>query len=186
MRVRTILLLLVLAFVTACSAGNGTGSDSTNSTGVVGVTTYPVPARRPAPHLAGLTLDGRSVSTTSVAMGGILVINVWASWCGPCRSESPMLAGAAKNLRRAGVRFLGIDEQDTTSRARAFVASVGSTYPNLVDADGSLLRRLTLLPQVGVPSTLVLDQRGRMAARVIGPMTSQQLAQIVKGLQQEA
>lgn len=97
-----------------------------------------------------------------------------------------MLATAARTLKPEGVRFLGVDEQDTTAKARAFVTSVGATYPSLVDSDGLLLRRLRLLPQLGVPSSLVLDRHGRMAARVIGPMTAQQLQRIVGGLQKEA
>jgi peroxiredoxin len=97
-----------------------------------------------------------------------------------------MLAKAAKSLRREGVRFLGVDEEDSSSRARAFAASVGATYPSLVDKEGLLLRKLTVLPQVGIPSTLVLDANGRMAARVIGPITSPQLQQIVKGLRNQA
>jgi hypothetical protein len=97
-----------------------------------------------------------------------------------------MLATAAKALKGHGVTFLGLDEQDHATDARDFVASVRATYPDLVDGDGSLLRKLKLLPQMGVPSTLVLDKHGLMAARVIGPMTSEQLDQIVKSLQSEA
>jgi thiol-disulfide isomerase/thioredoxin len=177
-------LLIVLVALVACDAG-ATSSD-VNSTGVPGVTTYPTQTRLPAPALVGDTLDGQSVSLRSLDTGHIVVINVWASWCAPCRSESPMLAKAAQSLRSEGIRFLGVDEEDSSSHARAFVASTGATYPNLIDKDGSLLRKLTVLPQVGIPSTLVLDVSGRMAARVIGPITSRQLQQIVKGLREKS
>lgn len=97
-----------------------------------------------------------------------------------------MLAAAAKRLRGKGIRFLGLDEQDRASHARAFITSTGVTYPNLVDRNGSLLRELRLLPQAAVPSTLVLDTHGRMAARVIGAITAKELAAIVKGLREGA
>jgi thiol-disulfide isomerase/thioredoxin len=175
-------LILAAAFVAACTATNG-AADSTN---IVGVTMFSLDSRQTPPPLAGTTLGGGSLALSSLPHGDIVFINVWASWCGPCRAESPMLATAAKALKGDGVTFLGLDEQDPAPDARDFVASVGATYPDLVDGDGSLLRRLKLLPQMGVPSTLVLDKQGRMAARVIGPMTSAQLDQIVKSLQSEA
>jgi hypothetical protein len=93
-----------------------------------------------------------------------------------------MLAAEALALRTQGVRFLGLDEEDVTSRAKAYAAQLGEIYPTLVDHDGALLSRLTLLPPDGIPSTLVLDRSGRMAARVIGAVTRTELNQIVKGL----
>jgi thiol-disulfide isomerase/thioredoxin len=182
---RMLVGLLCVGILVGCDPSN-VGRGATNSTDIVGVTTYPVKDRAPAPALVGTTLTGQSWSLASQDRGDIVFINVWASWCGPCRSELPMLAAAAKRLRSQGVRFLGVDERDHASHARAFIASTGATYPNLFDPNGSLLRELTLLPQAGVPSTLVLDPRGRMAARVIGAITSKELAAIVSGLRKEA
>lgn len=139
-----------------------------------------------APDLRGHSLDGRQVSLAALDQGHITVINVWASWCGPCKGELPLLASAAKRLRSDGVRFLGLDERDISSHARAFAASKGVTYPNLVDSEGSLLEQLKLLPQDAVPSTLVLDAQGRMAARVIGAITSRELTTILKDLGERA
>jgi thiol-disulfide isomerase/thioredoxin len=181
-RARAIPLILGAALVAACAATNGPAG----STNIVGVTIFSPDSRQTPPSLAGTTLSGDSLAVSSLSHGDIVFINVWASWCGPCREESPMLATAAKTLEGDGVTFLGLDEQDHAADARNFVASVGATYPDLVDGDGSLLRKLKLLPQMGVPSTLVLDKHGLMAARVIGPMTSEQLDQIVKRLQSEA
>lgn len=183
---RVLVLLLTLGLVAGCANAAGVGRGATNSTDVVGVTTYPIHDRSPAPDLSGRTLTGASWSLASQDRGDIVVVNVWASWCGPCRGELPMLAAAAQRLRNRGVRFLGLDERDHASHARAFVASTGATYPNLMDTNGSLLRELPLLPQAAVPSTLVLDTQGRMAARVIGAITAKQLAAIVSGLRKEA
>ncbi|MDQ2748439.1 MAG: TlpA family protein disulfide reductase [Actinomycetota bacterium] len=133
-----------------------------------------------------MTLDGKSVSLDYGQAHHIVVLNVWASWCAPCRDESPMLAAMAKRLAATGVRFLGLDERDTTSRARTFVAATHSDYVHLIDRDGALLLRLQVLPQVAIPSTLVLDRHGRMAARVIGQATASALQHIVDELTKES
>jgi thiol-disulfide isomerase/thioredoxin len=174
------------AVLAGCSAGRHAGTTSSTkaagSVDVVGVTTYAAGERRPVPTLAGQSLEGRSLSLDGLGRGKVVLLNVWASWCGPCREESPMLAAAAKSFEAKGVVFLGIDEQDQAANARAFVSSSGMSYPSFVDRDGSLLRKLTMLPQLGIPSTLVLDRRSRVAARVIGPITSSEATQIIDKL----
>lgn len=138
-----------------------------------------------APNLSGTTLAGSPFALGDVS-GNVVVINVWASWCEPCRTESPALASLERRLASQEVRFVGIDETDTTKDAKRFVASVGATYPQLVDSEGALLRQLPLLPQKGIPSTLILDRHRRMAARVIGPATGEQIATLVSELLQES
>ena len=96
-----------------------------------------------------------------------------------------MLAGLDRQLAAQGVRFVGIDETDTTTSARQFVASAGVRYPQLLDSDGALLGQLPLLPQKGIPSTLILDRHRRMAARVIGPVTAVQIQTLVSELLRE-
>jgi thiol-disulfide isomerase/thioredoxin len=178
------------AFVmVACSAhGSGERKAATGTSGVdpVGATMYPVADRQPVPDVRGTTLDGKSLSLRSEAEGRVVLLNVWASWCGPCRSESPMLAGAAKSLAPRGVQFVGIDEQDQTQDGRSFAASAGLSYPNLIDKEGALLAKLSMLPQMGIPSTLLLDRHGRIAARVIGPISSSQVTTIVDKLLAES
>ena len=140
--------------------------------------------RRPAPNLGGKTLQGSHLALADVA-GKVVVLNVWASWCEPCRTESPVLARLARQLAAQGVRFVGINELDTTSSATTFVATAGVAYPQLVDPDGAILRQLPLLPQKGIPSTLILDRQHRMAARVIGPVTDVEIQTLVSELLQE-
>jgi peroxiredoxin len=96
-----------------------------------------------------------------------------------------MLARSASALEAGGVQFVGLDEQDQGPAARAFVRSTGSTYPHLVDEDGLLLVRLRMLPQMGIPSTLVIDRHGRIAARVIGAVTASDLHRIIGRLEAE-
>jgi len=150
----------------------------------LGVTRYAVGQRPQIPELAGTTLDGSSLYVTSLR-GHVVVLNAWASYCEPCRTESPALARVAQQTAALDVRFVGIDEQDRAEPARAFAASAGATYPELVDADGALLGSLRLVPPSAVPSTLVLDRSGRVAARVIGAVDAATLDSLVRALAAE-
>lgn len=177
-----VLLIAASITLTGCGAAAGSASKSAASLDVVGLTTYAINDRHSAPALKGKTFDGTALSLSSVGQGKVVVLNVWASWCGPCREESPMLGAAAKSYAAQGVVFVGIDEADTTSAGRAFATSAGMTYPSFVDPQGALLSKLKMLPQMGIPSTLVLDTHGRIAARVIGPTTAAELKQVLDGL----
>jgi thiol-disulfide isomerase/thioredoxin len=166
-----VLVVLVLA---GCSWSTGTSPANRSSAGgggvdSVGVTTYPLGQRPAIAELAGPTLAGAVLSLSSLR-GRVVVLNAWASYCQPCREESPALARIAASMADSGVRFVGLDEQDQAQSARAFVQRAGVTYPQLVDQDGSLLARLRIVPPSAVPSTLVLDRDGLVAARVIGPI----------------
>ncbi len=136
-------------------------------------------ARRILPGLSGRTVAGQNLSVRALR-GHVVVVNVWASWCEPCRSESPLLEAAARGERVAGVRFVGLDENDTPAAATTFLRQVGSSYPHLDDPDGSLLALLSpWVPATAVPSTLVVDAEGRVAARFIGAVTQPQLGQVL-------
>jgi thiol-disulfide isomerase/thioredoxin len=170
------LLVAAVALCTACS----TLHPAPSSQGALGpgLQVFPVGQRSAAPQLQGTTITGDPLDLAHELGHGLVAINVWASWCGPCRQEMPMLARAA----RTSIRVVGIDERDHRGSARAFATSRGATYPSFSDPDGKLLARLPMLPQTGVPSTLFLDRRGRVAARVIGPIDSQALERILRRL----
>lgn len=165
-------IVAVLTAVTACSTGlEGTAPRSTPS---LGAEVFPAGERSPAPHLRGTTLTGEALDLADELGHGPVVVNVWASWCGPCRREMPLLAHTGTRIR-----VIGIDERDDPRSARDFAASRGATYPSLSDPDGTLLARLAVLPQYGVPSTLFLDDRGRVAARVVGPIRADVLRRVL-------
>jgi len=169
----------------ACAGGTSLpAQDPARTVESPGISRIAPAERRIAPNLSSATLAGPPFALDDVA-GNVIVVNVWASWCAPCRIESPVLALLERELATQKVRFVGIDETDTTTSARRFVASVGATYPQLVDSEGTLLRQLPLLPQKGIPSTLILDRHRRMAARVIGPATREQIQILVSELLQE-
>ncbi len=148
-------------------------------------TIAPTSMRASAPAISGQTLDGTNLALSSF-VGAPLVVNYWGSWCGPCRAEAPTLAAARSATAELGVRFVGLDTRDTNDLARAFVKHYGLGYPSIVDADGSLQARFTPLPSSGAPPvTILIDRRGRVAARIIGEARLSQLLDDIRALAAE-
>ena len=130
------------------------------------------PADRPRlPRLRGRTLDGTWLDV-SEWRGRVVVVNTWGSWCGPCRAEAPDLRRVSQESLTAGVRFVGIDTRDNDAAAREFTREFAISYPSLVDRDGRVMLEFgPTIPVSAVPTTVVVDARGRIAARVIGAVT---------------
>jgi thiol-disulfide isomerase/thioredoxin len=135
-----------------------------------------------APAINGTTLTGGTWSSDE-ARGDVVVLNVWASWCAPCRAEAPTLEAAYQTHQGQGVQFVGLNTRDTDAAADAFVARYSITYPNIVDPDGQVQLRLRdSLPPQSIPSTLFLDRQGRVAARVLGEVDATRLNGIIDTL----
>lgn len=122
--------------------------------------------------------EARTVDVSRLA--GPAVINLWASWCGPCRKEMPMLAKAA--LANPDVRFVGVNTQDRSEAAADLLARTGVTYPQLVDVDAVVLGH-TRVP--GLPVTLALDADGAVVDRVIGEISADELAALLDSLTEQ-
>ena len=136
-----------------------------------GLDLYPTAQRAPAPKLEGTTLDGEPFALSRLA-GDIVVINVWGSWCAPCRAETPDLVRVATDEARRGVSFVGINTRDNPDAAKAFVRANKVAYPSVIDHNGEVLLALRdTIPTTAVPTSVVIDRQGRIAARVIGPVT---------------
>ena len=99
------------------------------------------------------------------------MLNAWASWCGPCREESPLLERWQRRMQRAGAgRCSAVDALDVDSDARAFVREYDLTYPMLRDPEGESLVDYGV---VGYPETFVIDERGRIVALERGVVDEQ-------------
>jgi thiol-disulfide isomerase/thioredoxin len=174
--VAALAVLLAVAGVTAgCSgaetarpvaAGSVTGSGPV-VTGSAAYAVVPAGRRVPAPTLRGSYLDGSAFRAADIA-GKVTVVNVWASWCEPCKEELPALHGAVTALAPQGVTYLGIDVTDSASAAAAELRQLAPGFRSLSDRSGDLLRSLPGVPPSAVPSTVVLDRDGRVALTVIG------------------
>lgn len=108
----------------------------------------------------------------SGSKGRPVVVNIWASWCGPCRVEMPLLERASRAYGEQ-VQFLGVASRDQRVPAEEFLRRYGVTYPNLLDDSGQIRRFLTVR---GFPTTYVFDRRGRLVARTVGSANEQTLA----------
>lgn len=163
-------LLLVLA---GCSEDQPSTGDQGFVDGEGIVTVLPAGDRRPVGSVEGETLDGEQVSLADLR-GQVVVLNVWGSWCAPCRKEAPLLAEVATELEDQDVVFLGINTRDSDpSQAIAFERTFEVPYDSLYDPDGrALLAFSGTLPPNAIPSTVVIDADGRVAASIIGPVDS--------------
>jgi cytochrome c biogenesis protein CcmG/thiol:disulfide interchange protein DsbE len=106
-------------------------------------------------------------------------VNFWASWCAECRTEQADLNRLWQRFRDAGVVVVGVNFEDATDDARQYVASSGASYPVVVDADSKTALAYGLR---GVPETYLIDPRGRLVDRVIGPVTYARLASRISDL----
>ncbi len=132
--------------------------------------------------LAGTTVDGRTWSAAADAQGKVVVVNVWGSWCGPCVDETPHLQEVWASLSGSGkpVQFVGVDIKESPANASAFLKANGVTYPSLSDSSSGGQPMLALQGRASAtPTTLVLDRKGRIAARVLGATTAATLSAVI-------
>jgi thiol-disulfide isomerase/thioredoxin len=137
-------------------------------------TVVPDGRRAPAPAFSGELLDGTPFESSSLA-GDVAVINFWGSWCVPCRVETPEFQAVYEQVADAGVQFLGIDVKDERQLAIAFVDKVGATYPSVFDPRGEVAMAFRGFPANVVPSTILLDRLGRVAAVYTGQVRGEDL-----------
>ncbi|MEW2610404.1 TlpA disulfide reductase family protein [Streptomyces sp. NPDC047880] len=177
-------LAVTALLVSACGSGgtSGGGGNTNFVTGTDGVATVAQGKRTPAPDLSGKTIAGKTLDVADYK-GKVVVLNVWGSWCNPCRAEAKYFAKVSKAYADKGVQFVGINTRDTsTGAALAFEKDWGITYPSLYDPTGKLLLRFkkgTLNPQA-IPSTLILDRDGKIAARSLSALSEERLLKMLK------
>ena len=166
-------------------AADAANSGSGRGIAEPGLTLYPAGERDPAAPLEGRTLDDTAFDLEELE-GQIVVINVWGSWCGPCVAETPDLVRVANKTADRGVQFVGIDTRDERASANAFAKNYKVPYPSVFDPTGqALLPFGSTIPSAAIPSTLVLDADGNVAARVIGAVDEATLAALLDDLIEE-
>lgn len=154
--------------VSACGAEDGARPDPA----ATGLTRF-APGERPSvPRITGDLLTGGTMDSDQLR-GSVVVYNIWGSWCGPCREEAPTLRRVSNATRDLGVRFMGVNVRDNDASAIAFERRFGIRYPSIDTATsgGALEALRDIVPAQAVPSTVVVDPIGRVAARVIGVVT---------------
>ncbi len=183
-------LLIILALtLTGCgsflsSSSNTTISINKNDLGDasaqqatdVGVTFVAPADREPIPAIAGLDLDLEPIAIEDY-LGEVTVVNAWASWCAPCIEETPELVATQKATKDLDVQFLGLNVNDDLESAREFSRAI--SYPSIADPEGRLLALVPGIPPNGLPSTLIVDKNGKIAVRIIGPITQEVLTALI-------
>ena len=183
------LALAGLLALTACGDGTTTIADPTSpqlktlDAGQDGLIAGP--DRQPLPALAGPTLEGGRLDVAAYR-GQVVVLNFWASWCPPCRAETPVLLDVAAKTKALGVQFIGVNVKNDKSDALAFERKQGVTYPSLYDQPGELLLRFRKIVPQQPPTTLIVDRQGRIAAAFFGAVRISDLLEPVQQIAAEA
>lgn len=176
-------LILVACGQAQGSAGSGSGEfDFTGPTPSGEV--VPVAERSVAPEFSGELLDGTAFDSTSLA-GDIVVLNFWGSWCAPCRIETPEFQLVYEEVGAEGVQFLGVDVKDDLQLAIAFYADKGVEYPSLFDPRGEVALAFRGFPANAVPSTILIDREGRVAAVYTAAVAAEDLRSALSALLDE-
>ena len=164
----------------AAQAKSGNGTSGTGFISGDGSIERLAPDTRSSPlAMSGTTLAGKPWKVAD-AKDKVLVLNVWGQWCGPCVAEMPHLQQVWSQVAAANkpVQFMGVNYRDGVETAQAFLRAKKITYPSLQDDGGRTLLALRGKANT-TPTTLVLDRRGRIAARVSGPVTAATLTGLV-------
>ncbi|MEU5280707.1 TlpA disulfide reductase family protein [Streptomyces asoensis] len=168
--------------LSACTSGGTSGGGDTNFVmGKDGISTVEQGKRDAVPDLSGKTVAGGQLDLKSYR-GKVVVLNVWGSWCSPCRAEAPNFQKVSTDLKDRGVQFVGINTLDTSNdNALAFEKQQGVTYPSLSDPKGKLLLRFKkgTLSLQAIPSTLVIDREGKIAARSLAALSEEKLRKMI-------
>jgi len=180
MKLRNFVFVPLMALVLSSCGGGGSSIAEESFVSGNGSVCYIKPSDRiAAPALSGMTLSGKNYTFN---VGQVAVVNVWASWCAPCRAEAPTLAALSEKY--TDVAFMGILTRDNPVNAEAFARRFALPYPTLID-DSVLIGFRKSLPANAIPSTVLIDKRGDVAARISGEVTFASLSELIEKVSAE-
>jgi thiol-disulfide isomerase/thioredoxin len=171
---RSLIALILAITLTGCGGGGSSVAEESFVSGDGAITFIRADDRKIAPKISGMTLSGNVYTYTK---NKVAVVNVWASWCSPCRAEAPTLVALANKYSE--VEFIGILTRDNPANAEAFERRFKIPYPTVID-DSILAGFKGSLSANAIPTTVVLDQQGRVAARISGVVTVASLSQLIE------
>jgi thiol-disulfide isomerase/thioredoxin len=183
--VRIVVALAATLMLVSC-ARTGADEQSQNA-GQVGYPTVPrnltrisPDQRQVLPTVSGPALGSNQTISTQDYRGKVVVVNVWGSWCPPCRKEAPDLQAASVETKDVA-QFVGITSKDyDPAPAEAFVRSFKITYPSIYDPTGKVLLAFAgELPPSAIPSTMIIDREGRLAVRVLSEVSKITLVDMI-------
>ncbi|MGY1718546.1 TlpA family protein disulfide reductase [Blastococcus sp. SYSU DS0552] len=187
---RLLTALLAGAILTGCSTGSdavevNNGGEFRFVEATPAGEVIPADERATAPEFSGTLLGGGEFSSAALA-GDVTVLNFWGSWCGPCRIETPEFQEVYAEVRDEGVQFVGLNVKETDEQfALAFVERFGIEFPSLYDPRGEVALAFRDYPANAVPSTIVLDRQGRVAAVYTGAVAQDDLRAVLDQVQAE-
>ncbi|MFM1826024.1 MAG: hypothetical protein RLZZ37_659 [Actinomycetota bacterium] len=185
---RSFKLLIISLLITSCatpvsniSSDSESGFVSGNGTSVFLNKTE----RKPAPELKDVEFLSSEINLNSLK-NKVVLINVWGSWCSPCRKEAAELEELYLKNKANNVEFIGINIRDSKISANKFIENFSITYPNIFDRDGKLLLGYKdSLPPNSIPSTILIDKNGLVAARQLGPIDKSLIQGFISELVEE-
>jgi thiol-disulfide isomerase/thioredoxin len=184
---RLVLLLAGALLLSGCATGHSAvdvnnGGEFRFVAGTPQGSVIPQAKRATAPTFSGTLLDGDRFASSSLS-GKVAVINFWGSWCPPCRVETPEFQQV--HSEDPDVAFLGVNVKDDKQLARAFVTSKDITFPSLFDPRGEVALAFRDYPANAIPSTIVLDRKGRVAAVYTAAVTQDDLRKVLDAVTKE-
>ena len=168
---------------TGCTTGKDAvnqmnGSDNGFVSSAAATKIYPASQRPTAPAVSGTLLDGTAYTLAS-DRGHVVVLNFWGSWCAPCRKEAADLQSVHTATQASGVEFVGVNIRDDQDPANAYDDAHRITYPSIFDPSGRVALQFDQVPPSAIPSTLVIDPTGNIAAIHLGSITAKQLTDMI-------
>lgn len=177
----------LVAVVAVLVAGCGSGGGSRTRFGFVspgGVTDffYPPEQRQTIDDISGPDVQSDRTIALSDYAGKVVVLNIWGSWCAPCRAEAPDLQQVAAATTGRGVQFLGINVRDTRSGAADFIDGFALTYPSIFDPPLRTVASIRGFPTGSIPSTIIIDGNRQVAAIYLRAVTARELQATIDGV----